>query len=90
MSSSSTRIIDLPDSDIEEEKKLEQIVDVPSSRLSFVDILVVLLLLLAATNNEVSKSILRFPLLKLQKTDVLFGILISVIFTAIYAIYKLS
>lgn len=87
---SSTRIADLPDSITEEEKIEEQTVTIPPLRSSFVDILVVLSLLLAATNNEVSKSILRFPLLKLQKTDVLFGVLLSVIFAAIYSVYRLS
>lgn len=47
--------------------------------------LVVLGILLLSSNNEVQKSIARFPLVKLQRTDFYFGILVSVLFIILYA-----
>lgn len=87
---SSTKISDLPDSVVDSVPSFEiaKTSSITGSNRA-VDILVVFGLLLAATNSEVSKSILRFPLLKLQKTDLLFSVLLSIIFAAIYAAYKL-
>jgi hypothetical protein len=50
------------------------------------NILLVLGILLLSSNNEVQKSIARFPLVKLQRTDFYFGILVSVLFIILYAI----
>jgi hypothetical protein len=92
---SSTKISDLPDSSVEEEAVLsirpEFLINEKrtNKKSEWVDILVVFGLLMGATNNEFSKSILRFPLLKLQKTDLLFSVLLSVIFSILFAIYKL-
>lgn len=98
---SSTKISDLPDSAneemevvVQEERKAGKKVrwadSLPGeSKGSFIDILVVFGLLLGATNSELSKSVLRFPLLKLQKTDLMLSVLLSVIFAIIFAIYKL-
>lgn len=47
--------------------------------------LLVLGILLLSSNNEVQKSIARFPLVKLQRTDFYFGILVSVLFIILYA-----
>lgn len=50
------------------------------------NILLVLGILLLSSNNEVQKSIARFPLVKLQRTDFYFGILVSVLFIILYVI----
>jgi hypothetical protein len=52
----------------------------------FKNILLVLIFLMLATNNEVQKSIAKFPLIKLQRTDFYFSILVSVFFVLIYAV----
>lgn len=98
---SSTKISDLPDSVGEEmevtnqeERKARKKVRWADnlsgdSKGSFIDTLVVFALLLGATNNELSKTVLRFPLLKLQKSDLLFNLLLSVIFSVLFLIYKM-
>jgi hypothetical protein len=95
---SSTKISDLPDSSVEEEAVVSAVSIQPeflinekrtNKKSEWMDILVVFGLLMGATNNELSKSILRFPLLKLQKTDLLFSVLLSVIFSILFVIYKL-
>jgi hypothetical protein len=92
---SSTKISDLPDSLAEEEAVVsiqpEFLINEKrtNKKSEWLDILVVFGLLMGATNSELSKSILRFPLLKLQKTDLLFSVLLSVIFSILFGIYKL-
>jgi hypothetical protein len=92
---SSTKISDLPDSSVEEEAVVsvhpEFLINekITIRKTEWMDILVVFGILMGATNNELSKSILRFPLLKLQKTDLLFSVLLSVIFSILFGIYKL-
>ena len=61
----------------------------PKNMVSLIkDTVFVLFLLLFLTNNEVQKGIGRFPGLKLQRSDLSFSILISVIFAAIFALVK--
>jgi hypothetical protein len=53
------------------------------------DTLLVLAFLLLSTNNEIQKGIARFPLIKFQRSDIAFGVLVSVLFAILYAITKL-
>jgi|APGre2960657404_1045060.scaffolds.fasta_scaffold00573_6 hypothetical protein len=52
------------------------------------DTIFVLILMLFSSNNDVQKWISRFPGLKLQRSDIYFSILISILFTIIFALVK--